>query len=146
MNRSRLFRSAAVFMLFTFPGCNMNGAGNTTLGLRSDLRLNGFPFEAVDTSQVRAQGYVGHLRRGQRVGLRLEGEGVAGVIGVVATFSPPIVTVQSRTLYDYEITAVGPGEARPGCTAAFSDGSTALVAITSQEGMGYGSIGAILVE
>jgi hypothetical protein len=102
--------------------------------------------EAVDTAQVRAQGYVGHLRMGQRVILTLEGEGVADVIGVVATFSPPIVTVQSRTLYDYEISAVGLGEALPGCKAALSDGSTAPVAITSQRGTGYGSIGAIRVE
>jgi hypothetical protein len=99
-----------------------------TQASRSLLRLTGFPIGAVDTSApISSCGYLGRLRLGQAVLLRLEGVGLLRVGEVTPVVSGGIATMRRLSLYDYAVVGTERGEGVPSAQVVFLDGSRAWV-------------------
>jgi hypothetical protein len=98
----------------------------------SDLRLTGFPLDLLDTSApVTPCGYLGRLRPGQAILLRLEGVGLLRAAAVSIHVPGGVASVRRLSLYDYAVTGEEIGEAVPSGRVVFLDASVVYVPFTA---------------
>jgi len=98
----------------------------------SDLRLTGFPLDLLETSSpVSPCGYLGRLRPGQAVLLRLEGAGLLRAAAVSVHVPGGIASVRRLSLYDYAVTGEEIGAGVPCGRVVFLDGSIVYVPFTA---------------
>jgi len=107
------------------------GAGAATLAACSDLRLTGFPIRSLDTSEETSCGFLGRLRVGESLLLRLEGVGLVRAAAVTIEVSGGVAAVERLSLYDYTVSGVALGDGVPFGRVVFLDGSVAYVPFTS---------------